>query len=189
MAHPAHNDEGNGGGVVTLLNATAQSLNCAYIRLAHEVGLANVISLAHSLGISETLPEFPSIVIGSVAVHPIEMAAAYAAVADNGVYHAPSFVDHIVDRSGSTIYVGASPGKQVVSPQIAQEATVALQAVVQSGTGTAAALVQPAGRGQDRDDRQQRGRLVQRLHPADGVHGLDGQWQRRGADARRGWGG
>ena len=78
--------------------------------------------------------------IGSIAVHPIEMAAAYAAVADDGVYHAPSFIDHIVDRSGSTIYVGPSPGKQVVSPQVAAEATVALQAVVQSGTGTGAAL-------------------------------------------------
>jgi penicillin-binding protein 1A len=140
VSHPANNDEGNGGGVETLLNATAQSLNCAYIRLAHEVGLANIISMAHSLGISETLPEFPSVVIGSIAVHPIEMAAAYAAVADNGVYHAPSFVDHIVDRSGSTIFVGATPGKQVVSPQVAEEATVALQSVVQSGTGTAAAL-------------------------------------------------
>ena len=59
VSHPAHNDEGNGGGVVTLLNATAQSLNCAYIRLAHEVGLANIISMAHSLGISETLPRVP----------------------------------------------------------------------------------------------------------------------------------
>ena len=57
--HPANNDEGNGGGVVTLLNATAQSINCAYIRLAHEVGLPNVISMAHSSGISETLPAVP----------------------------------------------------------------------------------------------------------------------------------
>ena len=111
LNNPANNDEGNGGGVVTLLNATAKSLNCAYIRLAHEVGLPNVISMAHSWGSREDLPEYPSIVIGSIAVHPIEMAAAYAAVADNGVYHAPSFIDHIVDRSGTTIYIGASPGQ------------------------------------------------------------------------------
>jgi penicillin-binding protein 1A len=140
LTQPARNDEGNGGGVVSLLNATAQSLNCAFIRLAHEVGLSNVISTAQSLGVTENLPEFPSIVIGSVAVHPIEMAAAYAAVADDGVYHAPSFIDHIVDRSGATIYHGADPGRQVISPQVAREATVALQAVVQSGTGTGAAL-------------------------------------------------
>jgi penicillin-binding protein 1A len=137
---PANNDEGNGGGVVTLLNATAQSLNCAYIRLAHEVGLSNVISVAQQLGVTENLPQFPSIVIGSVAVHPIEMAAAYAAVADDGVYHAPSFIDHIVDRSGATFYTGGDPGHPVLSPEIAREATVALQAVVQSGTGTGAAL-------------------------------------------------
>ena len=67
--------------------------------------------MAHSLGISETLPEFPSIVIGSIAVHPIEMAAAYAAVADNGVYHAPSFVDHIVDRSGFHHLRRCQPGQ------------------------------------------------------------------------------
>jgi penicillin-binding protein 1A len=137
---PAKNDEGNGGGVVNLLTATAQSLNCAFIRLAHEVGLPSVISMAQQLGITASLPEFPSIVIGSVAVHPIEMAAAYAAVADDGVYHAPSFIDHIVDRSGATIYNGGDPGHQVISAQVAQEANVALQAVVQSGTGTAAAL-------------------------------------------------
>jgi penicillin-binding protein 1A len=137
---PANNDEGNGGGVVTLLNATALSLNCAYIRLAHEVGLSNVISMAQQLGITANLPEFPSLVIGSIAVHPIEMAAAYAAVADDGVYHAPSFIDHIVDRSGGTVYTGADPGHRVLSSQVAREATVALQAVVQSGTGTGAAL-------------------------------------------------
>jgi membrane peptidoglycan carboxypeptidase len=137
---PARNDEGNGGGVVTLLDATAQSLNCAFIRLAHEVGLANVISMAHNLGITADLPEYPSIVIGSIAVHPIEMAAAYAAVADSGVYHTPSFVDHIQDSSGATIYRGGDPGHPVVSPQIAHEATAALQAVVQYGTGTGASL-------------------------------------------------
>ena len=59
------------------------SLNCAFIRLAHEVGLSNVISIAKSLGITANLPQFPSIVIGSIAVHPIEMAAAYAAVAND----------------------------------------------------------------------------------------------------------
>jgi penicillin-binding protein 1A len=140
LTTPARNDEGNGGGVVNLLNATAQSLNCAYIRLAHEVGLPSVISMAQQLGVTENLPEFPSIVIGSIAVHPIEMAAAYAAVADDGVYHAPSYIDHIVDRSGATFYTGGDPGHQVISSQVAREATVALQAVVQSGTGTGAAL-------------------------------------------------
>jgi len=145
VSHPINNDEGNGGGVLTLLNATAQSTNCAYVRLAHEVGLANVASMAKQLGITTNLAIGPgvyppSMVIGSEAVPPIEMADAYATVADNGVYHAPSFIDHIVDRSGSTIYSGAAPAKRVIPAQIAAEATVAFQAVIQNGTGTAAQL-------------------------------------------------
>ncbi len=140
VAHPARNDEGNGGGVLTLLDATAQSTNCAYIRLGHEVGLPNVIHMAHEMGVTENLPAVPSMVIGSVAVHPIEMAEAYATVADGGVYHTPTFIDHIVDRSGANIYTGAARGRRVISSQIAAEATVAFRAVVQYGTGTAAEL-------------------------------------------------
>ena len=141
VTQPANNDEGNGGGVLKLVDATAQSTNCAFIRLAHEVGLYNVIGMAKSLGITAHLEPYPSIVIGSIAVHPIEMAAAYAAVADGGVYHAPSFIDHVVDSSGRTIYTGGDRvGHRVVPAQIAEEATVAFQAVVQNGTGTAASL-------------------------------------------------
>ncbi len=68
------------------------------------------------------------------------MAAAYATVADGGVYHAPTFVSKVVDRSGAVIYNGESEGKRVFSDQIADEAIIALRATVQYGTGTAAAL-------------------------------------------------
>lgn len=140
VTKPINNDTGAGGGIITINDATANSVNCAYIRLAHQVGLPNVIAMAHSLGISEKIPPYPSIVIGAVAVHPIEMAAAYAAVADGGVYHKPSFINHITDRTGQVIYNGLDPGRRVVSQQIAAEADIPLQAVVQYGTGTAAAL-------------------------------------------------
>ena len=138
VTHPAVNDAQ--AGVLNLVKATADSVNCAYLRLAHQVGLSNIANMAKSLGISEQLDVVPSMVLGADAVHPIEMAAAYAAVADNGVYHAPIFINHIVDRTGSVIYTGTSPGRQVFSAQVAEEATVALQAVVQYGTATEAAL-------------------------------------------------
>ena len=113
--------------------------------------------------------------IGSDAVHPIEMAAAYAAVADGGVYHPPSFIDHIVDRSGDDHLQRENPGHQVVSPQIAAEATAALQAVVQYGTGTAAELYDRPVAGKTGTTSSQHRRLVQRLHAAAGDDGVDGQ--------------
>ena len=140
LYHPARNDEGNGGGVLTLLDATAQSTNCAFIRLAHEVGLPNVAAMAHQLGITADLPSYPSMVIGSIAVHPIEMAAAYATVADGGVYHKPTFISRVVDRSGASIYTSVTSGRRAIPAYIAAEADVAFRAVVQYGTGTAASL-------------------------------------------------
>ena len=143
VANPIKNYTSTEGGVMTVQNATANSVNCAYIRLAHQVGLPNVVAMAKKLGVSEVSSKddvIPSMVIGSVAVHPIEMAAAYAALADGGVYHAPSFINRVVDRDGDVVYQGGHPGKRVVSTQIAAEADRAFEAVVQYGTGTAAQL-------------------------------------------------
>jgi membrane peptidoglycan carboxypeptidase len=141
LLHPAENDEGPGsGGETTIANATAQSYNCAFLRIAHEIKLTSVISMARQLGITGPLPAVPAMVLGSEPVSPLEMAAAYATVADGGVYHTPSFIDHIVDRSGATIYTGEGPGKQVVSPEIAAQATTAFRDVVTYGTGTSAAV-------------------------------------------------
>jgi membrane peptidoglycan carboxypeptidase len=149
---PIRNDTTTEGGVQSLVQATANSVNCAYIRLGHEVGLPKVIDMAQSLGISPAevphtatggrpgYDDIPSVVIGSAAVEPIEMAGAYAAVADQGMFHAPSFIQTISDRTGNVIYHGLDSGHRVFSAQIAAEADVALRAVVTSGTGTAASL-------------------------------------------------
>jgi membrane peptidoglycan carboxypeptidase len=137
-----NNDPGDPNGVVTLVEATAVSINCAFLRLAHQVSLPKVIDVAKSMGVSDpTLnPNNPSLVIGTEAVRPIEMSAAYATVADGGIYHTPTFVNRVVDRIGAVIYDGEMPGRRVFSQEVADEAIVALRATVQYGTGTAAAL-------------------------------------------------
>jgi penicillin-binding protein 1A len=137
-----NNDPGDPNGVVSIVEATALSINCAFLRLAHEVTLSKVVNLARSMGLTDATlnPMNPSLVIGSEAVKPLEMAAAYATVADGGIYHSPRFVNRVVDRTGTVIYNGEGPGRRVFSAQVAAEALVALRAVVQYGTGTAAAL-------------------------------------------------
>lgn len=140
--HPLNNDAFISYGPVSIVEATAQSINCAYLRLAHQVTLPRVIAVARSMGLTDSTlnPGTPSLVIGTEAVRPIEMAAAYATVADGGIYHAPSFVSRVVGPSGQLLYDGQSPGRRVFSQQVAAEALVALRATVQYGTGTAAEL-------------------------------------------------
>ncbi|MCU4183987.1 penicillin-binding protein [Acidiferrimicrobium sp. IK] len=147
----ATNDEGDGsGGTVTLVKATAQSLNCGFLRLGHEVGLPAIAAVAKEMGITTPLGAgahptssaslVPSMILGSIGVHPIDIASAYATVAAGGVYHRPTFIDHITDKSGNLMYTGEAPAKRLFSAQIAAEAELCLNAVVSSGTGSSAAL-------------------------------------------------
>jgi membrane peptidoglycan carboxypeptidase len=134
-----HNAE-PGGGVMTVAQATTNSVNCAYVRIGLAVGLNKVVDMAHRLGVRSPLQAYPSTSIGGQDVTPLEMASAYATLADNGVYHRPSAVTKIVDRQGKVLYQASTKGTQVVPTWEAQVTTQVLRTVVESGTGTAAAL-------------------------------------------------
>jgi penicillin-binding protein 1A len=140
LKSPIHNDANESYGVISVTTALANSVNCAFIRIAATIGLQKVADMAHRLGLSENFPLHPSMVIGSEETSVLEMANAYATVADDGVYHAPTFINHIVDSTGDTIFTESTAGKRVLAPQIAREAIQTMRAVVEYGTGVAANL-------------------------------------------------
>ncbi len=142
---PGTNDEGDGQqGVTTILNATAQSLNCAYFRMAHQVGLSAVVAEAEKLGIGKaelsSVLNSPSLVLGTAGVEPVQMAGAYATLASGGTYHRPTYISRIVNHLGKRIYTAPTKGRVVVPANIVAEADQAFLAVVAHGTGTVAAI-------------------------------------------------
>ncbi|QNM83617.1 transglycosylase domain-containing protein [Sphingomonas sabuli] len=74
------NSDGVYRGKMTLREAFARSSNAATVRLSERVGRANVIRAARDLGISSTLPDKPSLALGTGGVRLIELTAAYAAI-------------------------------------------------------------------------------------------------------------
>ena len=70
-----------------------------------------------------------------IAVTPVQMAAAYAAIANRGVWSRPHLVDHVAG--------GARPSlnrRRLVSPRIAKQLMSMLKDVVAEGTGQYAAM-------------------------------------------------
>ena len=135
------NYEGSAGGVMSLTEATARSVNCAYARLGLEVGLDKVVDMANRLGLRKQRPQaYPSISLGAQESTPLEMAAAYATMANDGVYHAPRFVEKVLDRHDKVVFAGPDEGRRVVSAQVARTAMAVLRVVVERGTGTRARL-------------------------------------------------
>jgi cell division protein FtsI/penicillin-binding protein 2 len=75
----------------------------------------------------------------SVAVSPVQMAAAYAAIANDGDWITPHIVSSVTDGSGKTDVAGIET-RQVVSPETAALMRYLLAGVVDVGTGTSAAV-------------------------------------------------
>ena len=136
-----HTFENTYSGRIPLTQATLLSDNTVYARLTLDLGPKPIAELAHRMGIQSKLKPVPSIVLGVNAVSPLDLASAYATLADGGVEHDPSIVTKVVFPGGGHAENASMPkGRRVVDAKIAAVATRVLEANVQAGTGTAAAL-------------------------------------------------
>ncbi|HEY4584453.1 MAG TPA: transglycosylase domain-containing protein [Acidimicrobiia bacterium] len=125
-------------GIITLEQATYNSVNAVYAQLSLEVGPENVVDVARRMGIDEsTLDPVLSIVLGSSSVSTLEMANAYSNFATNGLHADDYIISRIVDSSGAVIYEHELVQTQVADPAIFAAAHRAL-AQVPTGAGTAA---------------------------------------------------
>ena len=146
-----------GGSLGSITAATLASSNCAFVRLGLIAGPENVAEMAYRLGIPRTRPAgegaepapvvlpVKSLPLGVARITPLEMASAYATIANDGVYNPPYLVDRIEDREGNIIYQHQPAPEQRIAPETARLVTSILQQNVQSGTGTRARISgQPA---------------------------------------------
>lgn len=138
----------SGGSVDTLTNQVTRSSNCAFVRLGQAVGIPNVIETAIRMGI-DLDPEKdnnPSLPLGATEVRPLEVASAYATIANGGVRHEPYYIERIEDSNGNVLYQHQGQGTRVLGEEVACLATQVLEQNVIRGTGTRAQVAdQPAG--------------------------------------------
>src|SRR5881296_1782820 len=89
-----------------------------------------------------TRPSAASLAMGyELAVTPIQVAAAYGALANDGVLLAPSLIREVRSPGGAVLYRHrVEPVRRVVRPEVAAALRDLLRGVVERGTGTEAAL-------------------------------------------------
>jgi len=127
-------------GRVNLQQATVASDNTVFAQLDLDVGPERVAETAKSMGITSPLDGIPAEGIGGlrVGVSPLEMADAYATLADGGVHHDPIAIKRVVFPGGKTERPGRKPPRRVISEAVAYEVTRLLHDNITEGTGTAA---------------------------------------------------
>lgn len=129
------NSGGKYGGTRTLKNALANSVNTITAQLMDKVGPKNVIDLARKLGVTATIPEVPSIALGTPDLSVYEMVAAYSTFANQGIYTTPVMVTSIVDKNDTVLYQFTPESKDVLSEEVAYVTVKLLEGVTEGGSG------------------------------------------------------
>ncbi len=146
------NDDRRFHGVVDIRQIATESINVPTIKLAYSLGIDNVLTTAQQLGISTLVMNGAqndrnlASALGGLTkgVTPLEMAAAYSAFDNEGVYIKPTAIIKIEDRNGKVIEEQQSEKHQAISAHSASFITSILQSAIAHGTGTGANLNRPA---------------------------------------------
>lgn len=127
-------------GEITLLKATARSVNTVYVPLGILVGPDKVIDAARRAGIPQSVEMVatPSVVLGVASPRVIDVAASFATFAAQGVYAKPYLVQEVTGRNSGLLYQAAPTGQEVFAKDVMADLTYALQEVVRTGSGFAA---------------------------------------------------
>jgi penicillin-binding protein 1A len=147
------------GGTISLRQALAISSNTAALRLARRVGLEAVVRKARDLGITTPLQPVPGLVLGQSEVTLLQLTSAYLAVANDGLWRAPSTIRKLTDgehcpaggeetrcrSAGQASKATTASPRRVMAPATARAMQELLRGVVSGGTGTAAYVHPGAG--------------------------------------------
>jgi len=138
------NSEG-GAGYMSVLNATRNSVNLAYLSMAMQLDMCDIMNGAADLGMHTAKGDppgtNPSNVIGTDSVAPLSMAAAFATFASGGVYCTPIAITSVRDTDGNELPIPQANCHQAIEPQYANTISYALSGVWQ---GTAKAVGAPS---------------------------------------------
>ena len=128
-------------GKITVRRAVESSQNIPFVEIMDELKPKNSIKYLEKMGISTLTEEDESLVLAlgglQKGISPLEMAAAYATIANDGVYVEPTFYSKIDNKSGKTILKTTQKKKKVVSKEVAYIVKEILTQPVMGANGTA----------------------------------------------------
>ncbi len=137
-----HTDDFVYNGNINITHATAISDNTVFAQLVVDLGVAKMDRIARAMGITSPLNDDPAEVLGALTygTTPLQMADAYATIADGGVHHRATIINKIVFPNGRTLNFGSSKGQRVFPSNQAYAATQVLKGVLTAPGATGAGL-------------------------------------------------
>ncbi len=128
-------------GLISIRSAVTTSQNIPFVKVVSELTPAKSAEYLEKMGVTSIDKEKDGLAALSIGgftngITPLEMAAAYATIANNGVYRRPLFYTKVTDSDGNVVLEAKQNTEQVISEQAAYVIKDILKSVVQSGTAT-----------------------------------------------------
>ncbi|KRC62006.1 hypothetical protein ASE14_06195 [Agromyces sp. Root81] len=142
------NDDGRSAN--NAVDATKYSVNTSFVAMAQQLDLCKIKATAEAFGVKRadgnplgtpvSEPEWtfqPSAVLGTEEVSPLNMANAFAGIANNGSTCSPIAITAITDANGEPVAPPASTCTQSVAPNVAAGMSYAMAQTFNGGTAGA----------------------------------------------------
>jgi penicillin-binding protein 1A len=123
-------------GITTMRRALEKSLNVTAVKVMDLVGIERTIDFARRAGIKSELFPYPSLALGTADLTPLELAAAFAAIANSGLHVEPYFIEQVRDPRGNVLESHQMQARKAMEPEIAYVLTHILEGVIDQGTAT-----------------------------------------------------
>ncbi|MDN3641571.1 transglycosylase domain-containing protein [Lutimonas halocynthiae] len=123
------------GGLRTLKNALANSINVISANLIDQTTPQNVVRMAKNLGVETDIPAVPSVALGTVDLSLYEMIGALNTFANKGMYVKPMMILRIEDKNGTILEEFMPETKEVLSESIAYTTINLMEGVTRYGSG------------------------------------------------------
>ena len=128
-------------GNVTVRRALESSQNIPFVEMMEEIGPKTSMSYLEKMGITSLSKEDENLALAlgelDKGISPLEMAGAYATIANDGVYIEPTFYSKIVNKDGKSILEAKQQKRRVFSKEVAYILKELLTQPVTGSYGTA----------------------------------------------------
>ncbi|WP_297081864.1 penicillin-binding protein [uncultured Demequina sp.] len=123
----------------SVLQATANSVNTAYVAMASQLDLCGIADMAETLGFQRAdgapFEKVPSATLGTQNASPLTMASVMQTFANEGIHCEPLAILSITRPDGTEVPVPQQDCRQAISAEVAAGVTYAMQGVMTDGSG------------------------------------------------------
>ncbi len=130
-------------GNVALHTALSKSYNLATVNLGLKLGLNKVVKTLHALGIEAEIPEYPSLLLGSLNLSPLQVTQMYQTLASGGFQVPLRTIKEVLDKDGKPLQRYGLEIKQTAESKAVFMTRYLLSEVASSGTARSIAARLP----------------------------------------------